>query len=354
MNKPFKKIGFVLIALIVIGIVVRIVTRGRGEAVESISDIQKREGVPVRVETAARNSIARTLQFSGTIEGQEQSVIISRLTETVREIPVRVGQRVSSGQVVLRLDDNNPQAMYRQAKATLDNTQTDYDRMQALFAQGAVSKQTLDQTKLGYDVAQSNFAAARDLVEIRTPVGGEVVRIHVQPGEIVLPGMPVVTVAASKEVRVKFTTSAEERTQIRPKQTARIHTAQSDASWIPAFVDKVEDAADPQTRLFEVTIKTDNPEGLLRPGVLTTVEVVVDERKDVLSVSSDALLADHGQTGDVYIIGDNRKAERRRVSFGMRTANRIECTDGLRENERVVVYGQNLVTDGDPVKIIEQ
>ena len=84
MNKPFKKIGIAIAILIVIGIAVRIVTRGRGETVESISDIQKREGVPVRVETAARGSIARTLQFSGTIEGQEQSVIISRLMETVR------------------------------------------------------------------------------------------------------------------------------------------------------------------------------------------------------------------------------------------------------------------------------
>lgn len=354
MDKPLKKAGILLVILIIAGIAVRIATRGRGEVVESISDIQKREGVPVRAETITRGTLARTLQFSGTIEGEEQSVIVARVMETVREIPVSVGQRISRGQVVARLDNANPQAQYRQSKAMLENAKMDYERMQALFAQGAISKQTLDQTKLALDVAQSNFDAASELVDVRAPVSGEVVRIHIKPGEIATPGMPIVTVAASKEMRVKFTVSAEERTFIRPKLGARIHLAQSDTSWIPAFVDKVEDAADPQTRLFEVTVKSDNPEGLLRPGVLTTVEVVVDERNDVLSVSMEALLADRGHTGEVFIVGNDRKAERRRLSFGLRTVNRIECTDGLRENERVIVYGQNLVTDGDPVKIIEQ
>lgn len=354
MDKPLKKAGILLVILIVAGIVVRIATRGRGETVESISDIQKREGVPVRAETIKRGTLARTLQFSGTIEGEEQSVVVARVMETVRDVPVKVGQRITRGQVVAKLDDANPQAQFRQSKSVLDNAKMDYDRMQALFAQGAVSKQSLDQTKLAYDVAQSNFAAASELIEMRAPVSGEVVRVHMKPGEIASPGMPLVTIAASKEMRVIFTVSAEERASIKPKQAARIHIAQSDTSWIPAFVDKVEDAADPQTRLFEVTVKSDNPEGLLRPGVLTTVEVVVDERRDVVSVGLDALLADRGQSGDVFVIGDDRKAARRSVSFGMRTADRIECTDGLRDNERVVVYGQNLVTDGDPVKIIEQ
>lgn len=354
MNKPFKKIGIILIALIIIGVVVRIVTRGRGETEESISDIQKREGVPVRVETVVRGPLTRSLQFSGTIEGEEQSVIVSRLMETVRDIPVRVGQRVARGTVVARLEDANPQAQYRQAKSQLDNAKLDFERMQALFAQGAVSKQTLDQTKLGMDIAQSNFSAASDLIEMRTPVGGEVVRVHVKAGEIVSPGMPVVTVAASKEVRVKFTVSAEERRLIAAKQRARIHVEQSDTMTISGIVDKVEDAADPQTRLFEVTVKSDNPEGLLRPGVLTTVEVIVEERAAVMSVNNDAILSVRDGKGNLYVVDADSRAAHRPVTLGLQTAARAECTTGLNEGDRVVVYGQNRLNEGDPVKIIEQ
>jgi RND family efflux transporter MFP subunit len=352
-NKPFKKIGIAIVILIVAGVGLRIVTRGRGEAVESIADIQKREGVPVRVETTVPRTLARTLQFSGTIEGQEQSVITSRLMETVREIPVRVGQRVASGQIVARLDNGNPQAMYRQAKSTLDNAKMDYERMQALFNDGAVSRQALDQAKLGYDVAQSNFTAAGDLVDLRTPVGGDVVRVHVKPGEVVSPGMPVVTVAASKEVRVKFSVSAEDRPLIAPRQTARIQLAQSDTSWIPAVVDKVEDAADPQTRLFEVTVKSDSSTGLLRPGVLTTVQVVIEERPGVLSVSNEALLTRRNGEAEVFVAGADGRATRRTVRLGLQTANRVECLAGLSEGDRVVVYGQNRLSDGSPVKIIQ-
>jgi RND family efflux transporter MFP subunit len=271
----------------------------------------------------------------------------------VREIPVRVGQRVSSGQVVARLDDTNPQAMYRQAKATLDNAKMDFERMQALFNQGAVSRQALDQAKLGLDVAQSNFSAASELVELRSSVGGEVVRVHVQPGEIVSPGTPLVTVAASKEARVTFAVSAEERRLIAPKQAARIHLAQSDTSSMPAVVDKVEDAADPQTRLFEVTVKSDNPEGLLRPGELTTVEVVIERRDDALSINSEAIVSRRGIEAEVFVVGPDRRAVRRTVTLGMQTANRAECVTGLSAGESVVVYGQNRLSDGAPVKIIE-
>ena len=225
--------------------------------------------------------------------------------------------------------------------------------MQALFAQGAVSQQTLDQTKLGFDVAQSNFTAASELVEIRTPVSGEVVRVHVRPGEIVSPGMPVITVAASKEVRVKFSVSSEERQLITPKQTARIHSALSDTLAIPAIVDKVEDAADPVTRLFEVSVKSDNPEGLLKPEVLTSVEIIVEERSDVLSVSNDALLTSRGSEGEIFVVDANNHAARRAVKLGMQTANRAECVAGLTVGDRVVVYGQNRLSDGDPVKIVE-
>jgi len=350
-KKPFKNIGIVIVLLIVVVIAIRIVTKGRGEVVPSISDIQKREGVPVRIETTQKGNLSRTLQFTGTIEGEEQSVIASRLMETVKDIPVRVGQRVSRGQVVVRLDDINPQAMYRQAKATMDNAKADFERMQTLYQQGAVSKQVLDQTKLGYDVAQSNFAAARDLVELPSPVSGEVVRIHVKAGETVSPGMPVVTVAASKEVRVKFYASSEERRMVSAKQQARIYLSLSDTTWTSAIVDKVEDAADPQTRLFEITVKSDNPEGMLKPGVLTKVDVIIEERKDVLSVSKEALMTNGATT--VFVVDTNNKAAKRTLTLGIRTSDRAESLTGLQAGERVVVYGQNRLTEGDPIRIIE-
>jgi RND family efflux transporter MFP subunit len=352
-KKPFKKIGIAIVVLVVAGVGLRIATRGRGPAVESISDIHKREGVPVRVEVAALGTLDRTLQFSGTIEGEEQSVIVSRVMETVREIPVRVGERVSQGQVVARLDDSNPQAMYRQTKATLDNAKMDYERMQALFDQGAVSRQALDQAKLGYDVAQSNFAAASELIVLRSPVKGEVVRIQLQPGEIASPGMPLVTVAASKEVRVKFSVSAEERRQIAPQQAARIHLIGADSMGLAAVVNKVEDAADPQTRLFEVTVKSDNSDGRLRPGMLVSVEVIIEERQGVLSVNNEAFVSNRAGEAQIYVAGADGRAALRTVKLGLRSPDRSECVSGLSEGDRVVVFGQNLLSDGAAVKIIE-
>lgn len=353
MNKPFKIIGIALAVLIVLGIGLRIATRGRSETVESIPDIQQREGIPVRVEIAQPGIVARTLRFSGTIEGEEQSVIVSRLMETVAEIPVRVGQNVSRGQVVARLDDTNPQASFRQARAMLDNAQLDLQRMKALFEQGAVSKQSLDQAQLQYDVAQSNFKASAELVELRSPMDGEVVRVHLTPGEVASPGAPVVTIAKSQRIRVKFHASPSERALLDKGQAAQIHPEMSDTTQIAGEIEKVEDAADPKTRLFEVIVRSENPEGALRPGVLTTVDVVVRQNENTLSVDREALIGAADGQGKVFVIGADGRAALRTVTLGIHGTERIEVLSGLAAGDRIVTFGQNLLSDGALAKVIQ-
>ncbi|MBU0509668.1 efflux RND transporter periplasmic adaptor subunit [bacterium] len=353
MSKPFKKIGIALAVLIVLGIGLRIVTKGRGEAVESIPDIQKREGIPVQVEAIQPGTIARTLRFSGTIEGEEQSVIVSRLLETVVDVPVRVGQRVSRGQVVARLDNANPQASYRQARSTLDNAVLELQRMKNLFEQGAVSKQSLDHAQLQHDIAQSNFAASAELIELRSPVEGEVVRIHLKAGDVASPGEPIVTVATSRRVRVKFYASASERVSLTSGQEAQIHTGLADAAWITGTVEKAEDAADPKTRLFEVTVGSDNPGGILKPGILTTVDVVIQRSDSALSIHREALVGEPNGQGRVFIVGADGRAALRTLTLGIRGSERVEVLAGLAVGDRVVTFGQNRLGDGNLVKIIQ-
>ncbi|MFZ5433810.1 MAG: efflux RND transporter periplasmic adaptor subunit [Calditrichota bacterium] len=353
MKKPFKTIGILLAILIVAGVGFRIATRGQSETVESIPDIQKREGIPVRIETITPGPIAQTLRFSGTIEGEEQSVIVSRLMETITQIPVKVGQQVSRGQVVAKLDHANPQAAFRQARATLDNARLDLDRMKALYEQGAISKQMLDQAQLHADVAQSNFEASADMIELRTPLSGEVVRVHLQPGDVASPGAPVVTVAASRQIRVKFHVSPEERALITKDQSARIHPGIGDSTWISGIVEKVDDAADPASRLFEVTVRSDNPDGILRPGVLTTVEVVIQQRDNSLSVNREALMNEVAGSAQIFVVGPDKRAMLQTVTLGIYSTERVEVLTGVKPDDRVVVFGQNRLADGNLVKIIE-
>lgn len=352
MKKPYKTIG-ILLAVGIVGIIaVRLATRGAGDVVESIADVQKRTGVPVRVETVQPAPFTRSVNFSGTLEGEEQAVVIARLMEIVREIPVRVGQRVARGELIARLDDANPQAMFRQAKSTRDDAKLDLDRMDTLYAQGAISRQLLDKARLAHNVAVSNFDAARDLIELSAPIAGEVVRIHLQAGEMAAPGQPVATIAASKQVRIRFQASADERKQLRRGLPARIYLVFSDTTAIEGVVEKVEDAADPKTRLFEITVRSENPAGLLKPGVLTSVDVIVEQRDGVLTVNREALLTGT-QSPQVFVVTPDGRAQKRDVKLGAQSAARSEITAGLQPGDRVVVFGQNRLADGELVAIIE-
>lgn len=354
MKKPFKLIGIIVTILIIGGLTFRILTHGSGETVESITDIQKREGVPVRVETVPKGSLIQTLHFSGTIEGEEQAAVLSRLLETVSEIPVSVGTQVKSGQVVARLDENNPQAGYHQARFTVENARIDLRRITALYEKGAVSHQTLDQAQLSFDLAQATFEAARDLVELRSPIDGIVQRIHYKPGEVAQAGTPVVTVASSEKLRVRLYVTASERSQLAVGQPARIYHSLTDTAWTKAEVSRIDEAADPNTRLFEVWVLTLKPENTLKPGTLTDVEIEVNRLNDVLTIDTEAFETEESGKRYVFIVDDTDHAERRDLITGMEASGRIAVTSGLSEGERVIVYGHNRISVGDPVRIISQ
>ncbi len=351
-----KKAIVIIIFVVILGLIFyRIATYQKGESPQSIEDIQKQQGVPVETLLIEPDTLVNSRQFSGTIEGYSQTSAVAHLMESVKEIRVSVGQRVSEGEVLAVLDNTNPQARYQQSELALNNARREFDRIKALYDKGAVSRQMLDQATLAKDIAQSNFANAKELVEITAPIDGIVTDVMPKPGEMVSPGDAVVTISNIEKIKSELWVGDADRQRIKPGQPAQFLLSGSNPETnngqnIHGKVTEVALSADPESHLYKITVVADNSQGRLRPGQLVTVRIVTESIPNVLLIPQDAVVYQNNIPYVYKITNDH--AQLTPITPGRKTSDQLEVTDGLTSGETIVVYGMNRLKSGDKIKVV--
>ncbi|MFQ5675652.1 MAG: efflux RND transporter periplasmic adaptor subunit [bacterium] len=350
-----KIVGIVLLVPFVGVIGYRVLTHGEEPAVKDIEAYQEELGIPVEIETVQRGNLTISRHFTGTIEGEQQADAIAKTTQKIISIPVKVGDDVKQGQIVAELDFDIASALslrYQQSKASFEDAKRDYQRMKSLFEAGAVSEQALDKAKMALEIATRNFEAARKLVRIEAPISGTVTHIYYKAGETVSTGRPVVRIAKLNQVLIEIDINETEIAGIKNGQEALVS--------VPAYPDKtfrgklqeLSLSADPFTRSFKAWVRLQNPQQRLRPGMFAKVAVRVTSKKDVLTISKDAIIEKNGKKM-VYVVTRDQVAELREIQSGQTSANRVEVLSGLNENDRVVVLGHNKLQPGGKVNIVK-
>ena len=350
-----KKIGF-MIVLIIVGIfivrgVINSIEKSK-EKVYSIPDIQKEQGIPVEVKKVNFATIRQSKIYSGTIKGIEQADATSKIQERVEKIRVKVGKEVRKGQIIASLSKSNPSAGYKQAKFTLELAEKEIERIMALYKEGAVSVSWLDQQENAYKLAKSNFETVEELLNIRAPISGVVTDIFIAEGQTVNPGQPVVRIARFQELELEIKVGEKDIRFVAEGQEALIKTAHKEDNHAIGKVDRIALSADPIDRNFTVWITISNNDLSLKPGLFATVELIFNERKDVIAADKLSLVDDNG-SAYVYVVNNELKCEKRNIITGIAGSDKIEVTQGLDIGERVVVRGHNKLEGGEKVLIVD-
>lgn len=348
-----KAIVIILVLAVLVLIVYRIATHQQTQMAQSIEDIQREQGVPVETQTVEKSTLTFSRQFSGTIEGYSQTSAIANLMETVKEVHVEVGDKVSTDDVLVELDKTNPQAQYQQAKLARDNAVTEHNRIDALFKQGAVSKQTLDQITLAKDIAESNFSNANKLLEITAPIDGIVTDVMFKPGELVSPGDAVATISNMDKIKCKLWVGEADHDRIKIGQKAVFSPSISNPTSDKQIMGKVSEialSADRESHLYRVVVNADNTQGWLRPGQLVPVQIIIESIPNILTILKDAIITQNNITY-VYKV-ENNIATLTPITLGKENRKHVQVIDGLTMGDTIVVYGMNRLQSGDRVKIV--
>jgi len=347
-----KKRIILIVALVAVAaaFAARFQALGRTQAPASLESVQAAAGKPVEVVTAARGDIESWVALAGTVEGVVQYAVTSTNALRIVAVPVREGDRVKAGDVIVRLAREAPTPMvhsYARAQATYDNTLKDVQRLRALHAQGAISDQALDQAETRLKVAAADLQDVEGSTSLVAAQGGVVAGIVVNPGDTAEAGKPLVWIARTDDVKVCFTAGSRQALALAPGQTA-VWT-DPDGTDLAGEVSRLDLRADPKTHLLAGEALFPNPDGRLVPGLLVSVRVRTGVREGVVRVPAAALV--DGPT--LFVVGDDGVARKRPVTTGASADGAVEIAAGVAAGERVVLHGQSRLADGDRVTTVE-
>jgi membrane fusion protein (multidrug efflux system) len=347
MKKIILTVGLVLVFL---GLVwIRIASQSAEPTAKGIEEVQAEEGIPVDVVTVSRDSLIVTLPLVGQVSGWRQSDLTASGDYKVESVFVKEGDRVEPGQLLLRYDiETSPdRSRLRQAREAWENARRQYERLQALYDEGALAESQLDDARTRLRVARADYESALREVEVLAPISGIVTLVAVRPGDVVAFAEPLLQIAVLDSVRVTASVSQTTASLIRPGALAR-------ARGITGRVVSRSLGADPDSRLFRIEMVLPNPGGLFRPGETVACLVEVSRLEQVVTLPREALLGRTdprpGVRTEVYVVEEGL-ARRRQIVLGEATEDRVAVREGLVPGEIVVVFGANRLREGAKVKI---
>jgi RND family efflux transporter MFP subunit len=291
-----------------------------------------------------------TREFTGTIEGEQQAVIRSKINEAVEKINVAVGRDVGAESVVVTLDKNGPSSSYIQAQSVYQNAEKNINKLKYLFDQGAIAETQYDAAETEYEVAKANFESARRLVELTTPIAGTVTSIDVSPGDFVTIGQQVATVATVDKLRMKLGVTGDEIGYFDVGDRVRIAAENESDTEASGRVIKVARSADPETRSFLVELEIDNSARLLMPGMFARAQIVVETFDDIIAVPRDVIL-DRNDKYFVFIANGDR-SRMTEVQLGAEFIGSAQVLNGLKVGDTIITVGQEYLEDSTLIKLV--
>src|SRR5688572_8476357 len=339
---------------------------------------QARPPMTVELAPVTRTSISDEITVVGNLIGESTVSVAPRAAGRVQEVYVRLGDRVTRGQRIARIEDFElreqikqaeaaqevSQATIRQREADLTLAKGNVDRNRNLYELKLLPKQTLDDTEsrfqsaqaqLDLSRAQANQSKARlDELQINlantvvtSPVNGFIARRAVDPGASVGQNAPVVDVVDISRVRLVANVVEKDLNQLQTGDTTRVQVDAYPGETFTGRIARVSPVLDPATRTSPIEIEIPNPDFRLKPGMYARVRITTDTTKDALVVPSDALADLGGRRGVFQVLNDT--AVFRTVQVGTEQQQFVEITSGVAEGEQVITTGARALRDGDRV-----
>jgi membrane fusion protein, multidrug efflux system len=330
---------------------------------------------PVTVVKAVTQDMPLLASAVGSVEPINSVSVKSLIDGQLLESLVKDGDDVAQNQLLFRIDPRPAQAALRQMEAaqardeaSLEQARSQVKRNEAIAAKGYISADQMEQFRTNADAAaasvkvdQANVAAAKvtlGYTEIRSPLGGRIGRILIQPGNLVKANdtNSLVVINQIEPIYVSFALPGSLLGPLIVAQraaplavSATIAGVEKPVEGKVAFIDN---AVDTTTGTIRLRAEFTNREHLLWPGQLITISLTLGHDLNAVVVPDHAV--QNGPDGTyVFVVKSDNHAEQRNVTVKRNVEGKAVIGEGLAAGETVVLDGQSRVENGMPLKVTE-
>ncbi|MEM1203680.1 MAG: efflux RND transporter periplasmic adaptor subunit [Acidobacteriota bacterium] len=282
-----------------------------------------------------------------------RAVLAAEVAGRVESVRAEEGRRIGSGAVLVAIDTRSLAQALAEAEAVDRQRRAQFDRAQQLLERRSITQSQFLDAVTFRDVAAAQLASARLQLEkstVAAPWGGTVAKRHVEVGDYVTPGQPVVELLDTRRVKVRAPAPASDVPFLRTGLPVRILVDSLPAEPFEGQVARLAAELDASARTLDVEIEIDNEDGRLKPGMVARVELPRRVIEDALRVPLEALV--ELDDGTVVYVVEGERAEQRTVSLGpVLDGDLVVVTAGLAAGDRVVVEGQRSISPGQKVLV---
>jgi RND family efflux transporter MFP subunit len=340
--------------------------------------------LPMTVELAAvkRADMSESMSVVGNLIGLATVELVPKVSGRLETVAVRLGDRVSRGQLIARVEDQEileqvkqAQASYevgaatiRQREADLRLAQTNLDRSRNLYERQLIPRQTFDDTDARYqaataqlDLARAQFSQAGARLDelkinlantaIVSPVSGFIGKRSLDPGAWVTPSSAFISVVDISLVRLVANVVEKDLRRISKGMPADVTVDAFPGEQFKGRIANIAPVLDPATRTAQIEVEIDNQAFRLKPGMYAKVDFTVDRRANTLVVPANAIVTVNGKQG-VFLPDEGDVAKFQEITVGMMQPDRVEIEAGLAEGTQVVTTGAGALREGDRIVLL--
>ncbi|RWC44495.1 MAG: efflux RND transporter periplasmic adaptor subunit [Mesorhizobium sp.] len=302
--------------------------------------------------TPPRRTYARAIRISGLTEADKRAVLATRVAGVIDKLPVKQGQRVKTGDLVLMLAAEEKLSAVSNAKQLLVQRQAELDAALRLAKTGNLPKLQLDTARSNLTSAQALLETAQaelDRNEVKAPFDGVIDRVPVELGSSVMQGGEVATILSLDPVIARGEVSERDLgyLKIGDKANVRLVSGQN----VEGTVRYISRDASSATRTFRVEIAIPNPEGTIPAGMTAEIALSAQPTDAVILPRSVVTLGDKGDLG-IRAVDKHDKVVFFPIDLVDDTPTGL-VLGGIPADARIIVAGQELVKEGEVVKPVE-
>lgn len=309
--------------------------------------------------TIATTTQPREYAVAGNVVSDRRIEIASKISGYIQTIAVAEGDHVAAGDLLVQIDDSQVAAAITQARAALDTAQAaladaaaDLARYEALLAQNSIAEAQVRKARLQRDAASGQLRAARAALEqasaqqqytrITSPVDAVVIARQRRSGDLVAPGLPLLTLESPTGLLLETWVAEEWVGALAPGAPVNV-TIDGIAAPLQGRLARIVPSGDPVSRRFAVKIALPETPGLA-PGLFGRAHFKLGA-ETLLAVPRAALVERGGLTG-VFVVDAEQRARFRWLRTRREWPDRVEVTAGIAPGERIIARAAPRLPEG--------
>ena len=293
-----------------------------------------------------------TISLVGATEANREVKVSSKSTGEIVEINFKLGDYVSQGAVLARVDDAYTRFALENATINHNKNKEDIQRYENLRAGDAITDTQLRDIRIGYENSKVQLEQVQRQLEdtyIRAPFGGYITSREIELGKFVSVGTPIASIADVSELKVSLSVTEANVYRLQKGQDVNVTTQIYPGATFTGKIAHISPQGDNAHSYPLEILLPNSSQNPLKAGTYVNVSIDMGKAQPVLSIPRDAIVSSVKDPAVYRIEGNIAKLVK--ITTGKDYENSIEVLHGLQAGDNVVVNGQINLMDGASVSL---